>query len=96
MSIESAKEFRKKMKADLGFCQNVMSYEDVEEFLEFVVKEGFDFTGQELKIASEELDKEANGELGMDELELVGGGCAMFAPCTPRTPYSYCKIQYME
>lgn len=96
MSIESAKKFKKKMNADPGFCHKVMSYEDVEEFLEFIVKEGFDFTGQELKIASEELDKEADGELGMDELELVAGGCCtMFPPCTPTTPYSYCKIQYM-
>lgn len=96
MGIESAKKFRKKMNTDPVFCHKVMSFEDVEGFLEFIVKEGFDFTGEELKKANEELDNEADGELGLDELELVaGGGATMFPPCTPTAKYSYCKIQYM-
>ena len=40
-------------------------------FWEFIGKEGFDFTGEEIKKANEELDKEADGELGLDELDLV-------------------------
>lgn len=96
MSIESAKKFREKMNTDLEFGRKVMSFEDVEGFLEFIVKEGFDFTGEELKKADEELDKEAVGELGLDELELVAGGTTtMFPPCTPTAKYAYCKIQYM-
>ena len=96
MSIESAKKFKEKMNTDLEFGRKVMSFEDVEGFLEFIAREGFDFTGEELKKASEELDKEADGELSLDKLELVAGGAAtMFPPCTPTSKYSYCKIQYM-
>lgn len=94
MSIESAKEFRKKMNTEPGFGQKVMSFEDMEEFLEFVAKEGFDFTGEELKKANEELDKEANRELGMDELELVAGGITtLFMPCLASSKQSYCTMQ---
>ncbi len=96
MSIESAKSFREKMNTDPVFGQKVFSFEDVEALMEFIVKEGFDFTGEELRKVNEEIDNRADGELGMDELELVAGGAStMFPPCTPTSRYSYCKIQYM-
>ncbi|MDD2190260.1 MAG: Nif11-like leader peptide family natural product precursor [Eubacteriales bacterium] len=96
MSIESAKKFRKKMNTDPEFGRKVMSFEGVEGFLEFIVKEGFDFTGEELREVNEEIYKGVDGELGLDELELVAGGVStMLPPCTPQSTMPYCKIQFM-
>lgn len=97
MSIESAKKFREKMNTDYEFGCKVMSFEDIEGLQEFIVKEGYDFTGEELRKVNEELDKGVAGELGMDELELVAGGISiMFPPCTHDSKQPYCQIQYMK
>jgi predicted ribosomally synthesized peptide with nif11-like leader len=58
MSMESAKAFMERMKTDEDFRKKVSEYKDAETRKDFVAKEGFDFTSDELKGAGMELSNE--------------------------------------
>jgi predicted ribosomally synthesized peptide with nif11-like leader len=66
MSIESAKEFVKRMNADETFRKKVLECKDQNERKAFVEKEGFDFDGKEIK--------QVKSELSDDDLAKVVGG----------------------
>ncbi len=92
MSIESAMKFEEKMNTDLEFRKNVMDIEDIKEYEVFIAKEGFDFTGKELKEVKQEISKDMNIELRDEELGSVVGGLASFCqPCTKYSTSAYCK-----
>lgn len=77
MSIESAKEFRKKMEYDLEFAEKVNVIETLEELKAFILEAGYDFTVEEFKEVNKAMD---NKELSEDELENVSGGKTMSIP----------------
>lgn len=77
MSIESAKEFRKKMEYDLEFAEKVNVIETLEELKAFILEAGYDFTVEEFKEVNKAMD---NKELSEDELENVSGGTTMSIP----------------
>lgn len=66
MSIESAQAFLKKIKSDETLKNKVASLKSKEERLDFIKKEGFDFTEEEFYQARSELTPEA--------LDQVAGG----------------------
>lgn len=66
MSMESAKAFVERMKTDADFAQRVTACKSPESRIQLAKAEGFDFTSEEVKEASEELSE--------DDLELVSGG----------------------
>ena len=69
MSIESAKAFMERMKTDEDFRNKVNECKDNEARKALVVKEGYDFTVEELKgtrlvvLTDEELDSVGGGLL---------------------------------
>ena len=65
MSMESAKSFIERVNTDEDFAQKVSECKDPESRMTFVKSQGFDFTGEEVRIASWELRDE--------ELEQVAG-----------------------
>ena len=64
--MDSAKAFIEKMKSDEGFHNRVMAIKGVDERLQFMSSEGFDFTQDEIKQVTEELSDE--------QLDAVAGG----------------------
>lgn len=66
MSLESAKAFMERMKTDEDFRKKVTECKDSEARKAFVIKEGFDFTKDEIKVSRLELSN--------DELDSVVGG----------------------
>ena len=66
MSIESAKAFLEKIKADAAFRKQVGEISSQEDRMAFVEKAGFAFT-------KEELD-EVTGALSDEDLDAVAGG----------------------
>jgi len=74
--MESAKAFVERMKTNEDFRKKVTECKDNEARKAFVLKEGFDFTLEDLKAC--------NGELSDEEAEgIVGGGsfgCMGFLP----------------
>jgi len=66
MSIESAKTFVEKMKNDEDFRKKVTECKDNEARKAHVLKEGFDFSVEELK--------KCTGELSDEQLDAVAGG----------------------
>jgi len=70
MSMESAKVFMEKMKTDEDFRKKVTECKDSEARKDLVIREGLDFTAEELKIAGDELTE--------DDLEgIAGSGCSL-------------------
>ncbi len=55
MSMESAKAFIERMKTDEEFARQVSNQKDNEERMKFVTAEGFNFSGEEIKKATEDL-----------------------------------------
>ena len=97
MSLESAILFAEKTSTNLEFRERVEACPDVEQLHEFIVKEGFDFKGKELKEAYETLEKQynekCNGELSDDELEKVTGGIiSVWLPCGNSSTSSECVM----
>ncbi len=66
MSIESAKAFIERMKTDEEFARQVSNQKDNETRMKFVLAEGFNCTGEEIKKATEDLSEV--------DLERVTGG----------------------
>ena len=66
MSVESAKLFIERMKTDKEFAQKVTDCKDTEARIAFVKAAGFDFTSDEAK--------KATGELNEEELDALSGG----------------------
>jgi len=66
MSIESAKAFMERVKNDEDFRKKVGDIATTEERMDYVKKEGFEFSKQELD--------DVASELNMVELEAVAGG----------------------
>ena len=77
MSIESAKLFIDKMKADEDFAKQVNEFKDSSARMAFVKAEGFEFSAEEIA--------EAKGELSDEELEAVSGGSAFHRCNSPAT-----------
>lgn len=74
MSIESAKLFIKKINSNLDFSNKVAEFGDTKEFWDFIVKEGFEFTGKELEEADIVVSEGNNQELSDDNLAKICGG----------------------
>ena len=66
MSLESAKAFIEKMETDEDLRRKVNECKDQEGRKALVKSEGFDFTGDDLKLAV--------GELSEEDLEGIAGG----------------------
>lgn len=62
MSIESAKAFLNKIQEDDAFKKKISSLENKEERIDFIRKEGFDFTEEEFNQVRKELSPEALDE----------------------------------
>lgn len=73
MSIESAKAYVEKFKADGEFAKKVMACKDKEERKAFVKEAGFDFTAEEIK--------QVGTELSDSELDAVAGGGCLVDTC---------------
>jgi len=69
MSLEAAKAFVERMKNDEDFRKKVNECKDNEARKAFVLKDGFEFTAEELKQVGDEL---SDGELNL----VVGSGTA--------------------
>lgn len=92
MSLESARLFVQKMYTDKEFANHVNKTQDDKDFHDFIAKEGYDFSAEELKEVSQEFRKKANGELSEAELSMVIGGAAtMNPPCTPQSTSLRCR-----
>ena len=66
MTIESAKEFLEKVKTDEEFADRIRKATSREKRREIARSEGFDFTPEEIKNATDELSEE--------DLDAVAGG----------------------
>jgi predicted ribosomally synthesized peptide with nif11-like leader len=75
MSIESAKEFLEKMRADETYAQNVVEASSREQRATLVKGQGFEFNKEELEGAVSELGDDI-AELGEEDLDQVAGGAA--------------------
>ena len=76
MSIESAKQFVKRMQNDKAFAAAVEKLSSKEERGAFVKQEGYDFTMQELTDTASKLDA----------VDVVGGQC-----CGHTCENDFCK-----
>jgi predicted ribosomally synthesized peptide with nif11-like leader len=75
MSIESAKAYIERMKTDEDFRKKVTDCKDTEARKAFVMKEGYDFSKEDMEMVKV--------ELGDDDLEAVVGGekiCGILPP----------------
>ena len=76
MSIESAKAFLEKMKADAGFKSKVLSLSSRgDERKKFVMGAGFDFTFAELQQATSTLTLNKDDQIGPEALDQVAAAC---------------------
>jgi len=80
MSIESAKLFIEKMKADEEFCKKVTACADTSSRMAFVKAAGFDFTAADIDGIRREMSD--------SELEKVAGGKGHYA-CCGFEPYNF-------
>jgi predicted ribosomally synthesized peptide with nif11-like leader len=71
MSIESAKQFLEKLKADEEFRNKVTAKETSEAKMEFATAEGFSFTEEEYKQAVDAVGVPVSD----DDLDNAAGGC---------------------
>ena len=76
MSVESAKEFYKRLKEDEEFTKKISDAQDNEERAKMVKDEGYDFTLEELNGVIQE---ETGKKLSDEELENVAGGAVGIA-----------------
>ncbi len=85
--MESAKAFIERMKTDEEFARKVSNQKDNEERMKFVTAEGFNFTGEEIKMATEDLTDE--------DLAQVTGGNETWdkAKCTFSKLYSEIRCE---
>ena len=56
MSIESAKAYVERMKTDEKFRKKILAIEDAKKRMQFIKTEGFDFSSNDIKTVSAELD----------------------------------------
>ena len=56
MSMNQARQFIERIKKDEAFREKVMAVEDVVERMNLAKEEGYDFTAEEIKNVSMELD----------------------------------------
>jgi len=70
MSVESAKKFLAKYKADEAFAKSINEAKSVEEKKKVILGAGFDFT-------QAELNECRGGELSDADLDAVAGGSYM-------------------
>ena len=76
MSIESAKAFLEKMKADAGFKSKVLSLPSTgDERKKFVMGSGFDFTFAELQQATATVTLNKNDQIGPEDLDQIAAAC---------------------
>jgi len=73
MSLEAAKSFVKRMETDENFRKKVIECKDSVTRKEFVIKEGFDFTEDDLNMVKRELSDE--------ELKYISGGSGNQGDC---------------
>lgn len=73
MSLESAKAFLKKMKTEEAFAAKVSEIKSKEERIQFARESGFDFSAEEIKEVSSELDD--------DDLDQIAGGAGLQIEC---------------
>ena len=71
MSIESAKKFIERMKADEVFAKNIIACDGAEARMELAVAEGYHFTSFELD--------QVGAQLSDEELDAVAGGLSYYA-----------------
>jgi len=84
MSLESAKKFIERLKADENFRKKASEFKDAEARTNFVKSQGFDFTKEDIELVKSELSNE--------ELESIVGGTSGDA-CW--TPISYDRICFI-
>jgi len=75
MSIESAKAFIEKMNTDAEFAKRAMEQKGKEQISAFLKAEGYEFSEEDFKAASECL---AGTELSDENLSSVTGGHCAF------------------
>jgi predicted ribosomally synthesized peptide with nif11-like leader len=79
MSLESAKEFLKKVSEDNEFKNQLSSAPDKNARMELIKSEGFDFTEEEYEKAKSDIIE--SEMLDPDMLENVAGGCFCASGC---------------
>ena len=83
MSIESAKAFLEKMKADAAFKSKVLSLPSTgDERKKFVMGSGFDFTFAELQQATATVTLEKDDEISPEDLDQIAAVCIGMAAVT--------------
>lgn len=81
MSMQSARDFIKKIEADRTLKERLEAAADMEARQKIVRAGGFDFTLEEFKLAAQELAAAAGRELTPDELLQVAGGTGRSGWC---------------
>jgi len=76
MSIESAKSFLERMKADADFKTKVLSLPSTgDERKKFVMGSGFDFTFAELQQASTTVALKEDDQISPEDLDQIAAAC---------------------
>ena len=76
MSIESAKSFLERMKADADFKTKVLSLPSTgDERKKFVMGSGFDFTFAELQQATATVTLNKDDQIGPEDLDQIAAAC---------------------
>jgi predicted ribosomally synthesized peptide with nif11-like leader len=78
MSVESAKAFLEKLKADESFCKQVAEIDSTEDFFYFVNVSGFDFSEEEW---GETVGNPEGDELSDSDLSNAAGGWSTAHMC---------------
>jgi len=74
MSMQSAKDFLKRVQADQAFQDRLETSGDLEARQRIIKEAGFDFTMEEYKQVAEEMAAAAGKPLTPEELQQVAGG----------------------
>ena len=83
MSIESAKSFLERMKADADFKTKVLSLPSTgDERKKFVMSSGFDFTFAELQQATATVTLKKEDEMTPEDLDQIAAACIGMAALT--------------
>lgn len=82
MSLESAKEFVKKMQEEDDFAKSFFASSDPEARKDFIKEKGFDFT-------KEEIDEARNG------IEVSGGSCCGRTCESDSSNCGYVEVSYI-
>jgi predicted ribosomally synthesized peptide with nif11-like leader len=96
MSLQSARDFIKRIETNLGLKERLEAAPDYEARQQIVQEAGFDFTVEEFKQAVEELAAAACQELTPEELQDIAAGAGKIHWCPfhgwPRCPsYKACR-----